>query len=490
MITWMQRHKKYLVVTIWISVIAFVGAGTVGWGSVDLSSKSKYVAQVGQIGITHKEFNDKYNEFFIIQNQLSDGELTNEQALKLGLDKQALIELLREKLLLNYAYDLGFYASEDEVLKQIASFEMFYKSDSDKSFDKDKYLTYLKNMRMSEADFAKQVKSRLEISKLLKLLSIPANKDEIELASASINMQDEINLKIIDLSKEEKQLKLSEDDLRNYWQEHKNDYKSELSYEYSIYTIEPNLENINENELKAYWETNKANYKDNEGKIKEYNEAIDELKIDYALNLLEKTAKLDYVKLKKDELKFSNKITQNPYSQIVLLNKELKINEISKPFIFEKKYNIIRLDKINQPEALSYEDAKTMVEEDLKEVKFKELLIKTGEEEIKKDKINGKNIGFISKVSKNNTDLTETEFFTFVSELFAKNDKKSYIVLSDKVLIYEILSQKLSSEIDSSDYKTLENELRAINFNLMYEDLIKELNKRYVIKNYYKGSEF
>lgn len=490
MITWMQRHKKYLVVTIWISVIAFVGAGTVGWGSVDLSSKSKYVAQVGQIGITHKEFNDKYNEFFIIQNQLSDGELTNEQALKLGLDKQALIELLREKLLLNYAYDLGFYASEDEVLKQIASFEMFYKSDSDKSFDKDKYLTYLKNMRMSEADFAKQVKSRLEISKLLKLLSIPANKDEIELASASINMQDEINLKIIDLSKEEKQLKLSEDDLRNYWQEHKNDYKSELSYEYSIYTIEPNLENINENELKAYWETNKANYKDNEGKIKEYNEAIDELKIDYALNLLEKTAKLDYVKLKKDELKFSNKITQNPYSQIVLLNKELKINEISKPFIFEKKYNIIRLNKINQPEALSYEDAKTMVEEDLKEVKFKELLIKTGEEEIKKDKINGKNIGFISKVSKNNTDLTETEFFTFVSELFAKNDKKSYIVLSDKVLIYEILSQKLSSEIDSSDYKTLENELRAINFNLMYEDLIKELNKRYVIKNYYKGSEF
>ncbi|WP_245821627.1 SurA N-terminal domain-containing protein, partial [Campylobacter vulpis] len=27
MLTWMQHHKKYLVVTIWISVIAFVGAG-------------------------------------------------------------------------------------------------------------------------------------------------------------------------------------------------------------------------------------------------------------------------------------------------------------------------------------------------------------------------------------------------------------------------------------------------------------------------------
>ena len=33
MITWMQRHKKWLVITIWISTIAFVGAGFVGWGS-------------------------------------------------------------------------------------------------------------------------------------------------------------------------------------------------------------------------------------------------------------------------------------------------------------------------------------------------------------------------------------------------------------------------------------------------------------------------
>ena len=33
MITWMQRHKRWLVITIWISTIAFVGAGFVGWGS-------------------------------------------------------------------------------------------------------------------------------------------------------------------------------------------------------------------------------------------------------------------------------------------------------------------------------------------------------------------------------------------------------------------------------------------------------------------------
>jgi hypothetical protein len=35
MIEWMQRHKKWLVITIWISTIAFIGAGFVGWGAYD-----------------------------------------------------------------------------------------------------------------------------------------------------------------------------------------------------------------------------------------------------------------------------------------------------------------------------------------------------------------------------------------------------------------------------------------------------------------------
>lgn len=491
MITWMQRHKKYLVVTIWISVIAFVGAGTVGWGSVDLnSSRNKYVAVVGNLGITHKEFNDKYNELYIIQSQLSNEELTNEQALALGLDKQALIDLMREKLLLNYAQDLGFYASDDEVLKTIASDKMFQKSETDTSFDKEKYLSYLKALRLSESEFAKQIKEKLEISKMLKLLNIPANQKEIEILNSSINMEDEINLKIIDLSAKANKIEINLDELKKYWEEHKSDYKSELNYEYSIYSIEPKLDNIQEDELKTYWENNKFNYKDEDNKIKEFKDALGDVKIDFALSLLEKDVKLDYVKLKKGEINFQKTSVESPYSQIALLNKELKENELSKPFIMDKKYYIVKLNKINEPKELDFEAAKTMAEEDYKDYKFKEMLEKVAQEEIKKDKINGKNIGFISKVSKNNTDLTDIEFFTFVSELFLKEDKKSYVILSDKVVVYEILSQKLTNNVDKKEEVAFASELKNINFNLMFDDLLKELQKRYQIKNYYKGSEF
>ncbi|MBT0881388.1 peptidylprolyl isomerase, partial [Campylobacter sp. 2018MI27] len=257
-----------------------------------------------------------------------------------------------------------------------------------------------------------------------------------------------------------------------------------------VYTLNPNLDNLIESDMKTYWENNKFNYKDEEGKIKEYELALNDVKIDFALSLLEKEAKLDYIKLKNNEIKFQSTTNQNAYSELVLQNKDLKVGEMSKPFIMDNKYYIVRLDKINQPTALEFEKAKMMVEEDLRELKFKELLSNTGEEELKKDKINGKNIGFISKVSKNNTDLTDTEFFTFVSELFLKNTKKSYVLLNDKVLVYEILSQKLVDNTSEKNNTDLSNELKNINFTLMLDDLIKELDKRYEIKNYYKGSEF
>ncbi len=48
MITWMQKHKKWLIVTIWISTIAFVGAGFVGWGSYDYGKSDSAVAIVGK----------------------------------------------------------------------------------------------------------------------------------------------------------------------------------------------------------------------------------------------------------------------------------------------------------------------------------------------------------------------------------------------------------------------------------------------------------
>ena len=68
MITWMQRHKKWLVITIWISTIAFVGAGFVGWGSYDYGKQGAVVAVVGDREVSVEEYQQEYYQWSSFEN--------------------------------------------------------------------------------------------------------------------------------------------------------------------------------------------------------------------------------------------------------------------------------------------------------------------------------------------------------------------------------------------------------------------------------------
>ena len=88
MISFMQKHKKYLVITIWVSTIAFVGAGFVGWGSYDFSSTSNAVAVVGESKVSINEMQREYSRLYGIYNQLVGGTLDEEQAKKMGIEER------------------------------------------------------------------------------------------------------------------------------------------------------------------------------------------------------------------------------------------------------------------------------------------------------------------------------------------------------------------------------------------------------------------
>ena len=81
MITWMQRHKKWLVITIWISTIAFVGAGFVGWGSYDYGKSSTNVGIVGSKEIKIADLQSEYNSLYS-QYQNAFGETFNQEMAK------------------------------------------------------------------------------------------------------------------------------------------------------------------------------------------------------------------------------------------------------------------------------------------------------------------------------------------------------------------------------------------------------------------------
>ena len=75
MITWMQRRKKLLVIVMWVTVLAFVGAGFVGWGSYDYGTKASSIASVGDVPVKREELQNEYNRLYSYYNQLFDGNL-------------------------------------------------------------------------------------------------------------------------------------------------------------------------------------------------------------------------------------------------------------------------------------------------------------------------------------------------------------------------------------------------------------------------------
>jgi len=115
MISWMQKHNKYLVWTIWIATIAFIGAGFVGWGSYNLGSKAGNVAKVGNIEIKQSKLNNAYSNLYGQYNQMMQGKLDEKKAREMGLIKQAFSTLAVQAKLLNFANESGIIASDEEV---------------------------------------------------------------------------------------------------------------------------------------------------------------------------------------------------------------------------------------------------------------------------------------------------------------------------------------------------------------------------------------
>ena len=115
MITWMQRHKRWLVITIWISTIAFVGAGFVGWGSYDYGKSSGNIGVVGDKEIQVSDLQSEYNALYS-QYQNALGETFNqEMAKQFKLEEMAYNAVVQKFLLINYANDLGLYSTDKEV---------------------------------------------------------------------------------------------------------------------------------------------------------------------------------------------------------------------------------------------------------------------------------------------------------------------------------------------------------------------------------------
>lgn len=485
MITWMQRHKKYLVVTIWISTIAFVGAGFVGWGAYDLNrDRAASVAKVGHRTISVQEFQSAYASHYNFYNNLLGGKLTQEQADQMGLDKIVMNTLVNQTLLLNYADEIGLVATKEDVKERLKNNPTFQ---SDGVFNKDLYYSILKSNRINPSDYENGLEKEILNAKLENFFKLTPSTKEIDLFASAFFMEDRLSIAAVTLDANE--VTTNEEAIKTYWEKNKSNYLTKKSYTLELLNLPASQTKFDDKTLEEFYTQEKHNYKFEDGKLMTFAEAKSKVAIDLRLKNDKKNALEAFLSFKKGETAPNeNKVifdddTTFPLDKIQVAARD----EVLKPVVIKDSYVIIKVKEIKFPEPMSYDMAKKDANRDLlEELKKVALEKKAG---AKLENFAGSDIGFVSRDSvKSIAGLSEAKSAEFLSHVFDNTTKKGYKVIDGKAIVYEILEQKLLNKDKAKQYVSLisENILQVKQAELN-QNLIKKLATAYKVEQYYKG---
>jgi len=444
MLSSMQKNKKWLLPTIWISTIAFVGAGFVGWGSYNPSTNSSAIATVGDKEVSIKALQNEYSHLYSQYQQAFGKQFNKELADKLNLEKTAYDNVIQRYLLLNLSDDIGFSVSDEEVYLELLKVKAF--QDKSGKFDRNIYKKVLKMNRTTPSDFEEQIKIDLKLQKVQDVYEAKLNQKTLENLNKLYFSQDKVSINIID--EKDIEVNVLDDELLKFYEKNKNNYMSDTTYKINIEKII-----IGDNEKDS-----------------------------------KKTALRKYLKLKKGNDKFTN--TEIVTKDMLSLSNEQKdlvfassIDTIIKPIKIGNEFVIYQLKEIIKPKPLSYEKVSQKIKQDLIASKKQEIVNKKVNDLLKEFK--GKDIGYISKEEVLQIDnLNNEEVIALMKKISSSTNKVDFLKLDGKTVVFNITDTKLAS-YDKSKDKYIENTLKQIVNNETMTSIVKNLETKYeVISNY------
>ncbi|MCL4431727.1 MAG: SurA N-terminal domain-containing protein [Epsilonproteobacteria bacterium] len=443
MITWMQHHRKYLVVTIWISTIAFIGAGFVGWGQYSYGDKASAVAQVGDVSITAEELQRTYSNLFNQYNQLFQGKLDEKQAQQFGLQRQALKTLVDQALIINLAQSYRITVSDQELFNLIKNQQAFHKGGS---FDKEMYAAVLGQNHLTIKEYEEAMRKELLIQKTLYLFTPVARTLETNTIASAQGVADKIEYKL--LTPDAVTIASDEAGVKAYWEKHQNEFKKEASYDLSIIHMGP--EATQNDALRRYIDFKKGT-------------------IDPSVNITKTNVSTQ-----------NNLFTPEVFKEITELTTQ-------KPFLKPRKvgneFVILKLDAFNPAARKTYEEAKAEANSGYVNEMKKSKLQALAQNSYKT--FSGNVSDFIMHTQTTPlSGLTAAESAEFIEKLFATKQKQGFLTLkSGNVILYNVLEQKLLQDKAVAE----ENTAMKLKGNLLNQKLMKMLESKYPVKIYAEG---
>lgn len=484
----MQKHNRYLVWTIWVATIAFIGAGFVGWGSFDFGSKAGNVAKVGEIEIPQSKLNMVYSNLYNEYNQKMQGQLDEAKAKELGLVQQAFATIAVQAKILNFAKENGIIVSDEEVAERLQTIKFFQEKGV---FKREFYDSFLKSQRLTAKDFEKTLREELTIAKTLDLLNVEALPFEEEVFSSAFNIADRLSYTV--LSPEDINVTIDDTDVKAYWETQKENFMTEKQYRLSVVWTESSTTEVTEQELKSYFTENSFNYTDASGKQLSFEEAKENVARDLKVKKTKKSAQKAYIAYKKgnmegaqlltlsaDDLKFTKEI----WDEI----KKKSVGDILKPKVVTDRYATVKIEEIIQPRVKHFEEAKAEATALYEAEEKKKRLLSLAEEKLKNfEEANTTISPFLSLNENVNLEpLDPLESLQFIQKLFTSTEEKGMISVSDSIVIYKVKEQKVMP-LDEKEADLMKQTVNQLKKGTFENNLIKLLDRKYPTEVYMQG---
>ncbi len=386
-----QRAGSWLVKALLGAIIVVF----IFWGVGSFRTRrANILATVNDKVITIAQFQQLYAQRLQQLQQMFRGQL-NEQMLKqLNLPRQVFEELVKRTILDTEAKKMGIKVTPDEVRLAISRIHAFQENGH---FSPKRYRMVLRQLRILPKNFEEEVKSQLLEAKLRHLLTTPiiATTEEIKERFMFENESLKIGYIKLPISKYEENVKVNKNDLKTYFESHKEKYRTPLKLKITYYLLDfDSLKKdikINDEEIKQYYELHKETefFQPEARKIRHILIRVKSNKDEAKAR--EKAEKiLALIKKPEDLAKLAKKYSDDPHTkdeggELGFVTKDELFESLRDPVFNAKEgeivgpirsplgYHIILVEKIRPQGYIPLEKVKKKIIEHLKENKLKEL---------------------------------------------------------------------------------------------------------------------
>ncbi len=236
-----KKQKSTLIKFVFWGIIAtFVGTIFLVWGkgSEGPSDGGNIAASVNGTQITVQDYQRAYRNLYTFYQNLYSDRFNAEMEKQLGLAGTAIDQLVRQVLLEQEGDRLGIEVNRKEVVDAIARIPQFQVNGV---FDRNTYLQVLNYQRIAPEDFELGQERALFSEKVEEHIMSAVTVEESDIEAEFRKQNEKVNLEFVRLAPAlfESKVKVSEDELRRYFEENREDFRVDTRVAIRYLQFEP-----------------------------------------------------------------------------------------------------------------------------------------------------------------------------------------------------------------------------------------------------------